>query len=196
MAPLKPALAVVAKQLISVDAGYKQVGTAIIVKIADSSAHPITGTGDLRALSDVGEGSIAVVLEQAVVKFWAGFHQRWHLGAVDEINIEQAVPVVIEQGYPCRHGFGLVLLRGGRIVHDKVHTGTFGNILEPDRRPPYGLREHHQGAEQQDAEYRGENQYGQDRTHSSLAGLTPLASIEYSKERPRRQKASRRGARQ
>jgi hypothetical protein len=55
-----------------------------------------------------------------------------------------------------------------------VYAGSFSDILEPDRRHPNALSDHKQ------TEYRGEKQYGQRRTHSSLVNLQ-LASIEASK---------------
>jgi hypothetical protein len=46
-----------------------------------------------------------------------------------------------------------------------VYAGSFSDILESDRRRPSALSEHKQ------TEYRGEKQYGQRRTHSSLVNL-------------------------
>jgi hypothetical protein len=72
-----------------------------------------------------------------------------------------------------------VFLRGGRIFHYKVYAGSFSDVLEPDRR-----RRHCALSEHKQTEYRGEKQYGQRRTHSSLVNryLHPL--------KHRKQKAS------
>ncbi len=120
------------KKLISVDVGQKQVGPAVVVVIAHGHAHPITRSGDSGALGNIGERSIAVVVKQAVVILRAGFHQRWHLGAVDQINIEQTIPVVVEQRDARRHGLRLVFLRGGAVLGNKMYAGFLSNVLKPD----------------------------------------------------------------
>ena len=60
------AIAIVVKELISVDVGQKQVRPAIVVIIAHRRAHAVTRSGHSGALRHVGECSIAVVVEEAI----------------------------------------------------------------------------------------------------------------------------------
>ena len=128
------AVAIIVKELIPIDVGHKQVGPAVIVVVPHRHAHPIACSGHSGALGDVRERSIAVVVEQAVVILRARFHQRRHLGAVDQVNVEQTVSVVVEQRNAGGHGFRLVLLRGRAVLRHKMHAGFWSDVLERDVR--------------------------------------------------------------
>ncbi len=134
-------VAIIVKELISIDVGHKQVGPAVIIVVPHCHAHPIAGSGHSGALGDVRERSIAVVVEQAVVILRSRFHQRRHLGSVDQVNVEQAVSVVVEQRNASGHGFRLVLFRSRAVLRDKMHAGFWSDVLERDvrRRAPVRL---------------------------------------------------------
>src|ERR1017187_360831 len=128
------------KKLISIDIGEEQVGPAVIVVIAYSDAHPVTRSGNSGALSNIRKRSIAVVVVQAVVILGARFHERWHLGAVDQVDVEQSIPIVVEQRDAGRHCLGLMFLWGGGVLGYEMYAGLFSDVIEPDRARRVALR--------------------------------------------------------
>ena len=126
------AVAIVVKELIAVDVGQKQVGPAVVVVVAHRHAHPVAGSGDSGALGDVGERSIAVVVKQAVLVLRTRLHQGWHLGAVDQINVEQTISVVVEQRDAGGHCLRLMFLRRRAVLDNKMHARFCSDVLESD----------------------------------------------------------------
>ena len=110
----------------------KQIGPSVVVVVAYRRAHSITSPGYASSLGNIGERSIAVVVKQAVVILRIRLHQGGHLGAIDQVNVEQAVPVVVEQRNARRHGFRLVFLRGRAVLSDKMYASFLSDILKLD----------------------------------------------------------------
>ena len=73
-----------------------------------------------------------VVVEEAVPVFGRLFAQRGDGRAVDEINIQVTVVIVIEERHAGQHGFGQVLVGCGATVGDEVDAGTVRDFFECD----------------------------------------------------------------
>src|ERR1035438_9782909 len=121
------------KKLVPIDIGEEQVWPAVIVVIAYSDAHPVPRSGDSGALSNIRKRSIAIVVVQAVVILGPRLHQRWHRGAVDQVDVEQSIPIVVEKRNASRHCLGLMFLWGGGVLGHEMYAGSFSDVLEPDR---------------------------------------------------------------
>ncbi len=76
------------------------VGPAIVVVVADGYAKAPAIVGDAGLGGDVGEGSVVIVVKQRGV--WCGCFadERVEGRAVDEVDVEPAIVVVVEQGTP------------------------------------------------------------------------------------------------
>ena len=81
---------------------------------------------------DVGEGPVAIVLEQVVEGLLAG-GEAFETGAIDEEDVEPAIIVVVIKGNaaPCRLEQVFVLVFAAEDG-DGVETGLFGNVDEGD----------------------------------------------------------------
>jgi hypothetical protein len=111
----KRAIAVVVEELVAVDVGDEDVGPAVVIIVADGNAHAVTGAGQPGLFGDVGERQVAVVVEQAVAELRAVLGEPGHGAAVDEVDIEQAVAVVIEQATPATMVSGCSLAAAGAV---------------------------------------------------------------------------------
>src|SRR5579864_1872171 len=123
------AVAIVVVERVAVDASDENIFVAVVVVIADRNAGVVARAGQSGLCGDVGEVTLAVVFEEAVVVLGRIFLERLQVRAVSEEDVELAVVVVIENGYASGHGFrGIVL---GAFVAVKLEL----NRLEckPDR---------------------------------------------------------------
>ncbi len=104
-------------------AGDVEIGEAVIVVIADGHSHSVvavSGIGQPRFLSDVGEAAVFVLPIQPVpvtrvlaIEILRQTHGTGYASAVDQENIEQSIVVVIEQRDATGHGLDQILLRCG-----------------------------------------------------------------------------------
>ena len=67
--------------------------------------------------------------------FGASFFERRDRGAVDEVDVQVAVVVVIEQGDARHHGLGLILVRRRRAVGDEDGDRLAGDLFEIESGP-------------------------------------------------------------
>jgi len=118
--------------LVAVQTGDEDVGPAVVIVVADGNAHVVTGAGQSGFFGDVGKRQIAVVVKEAVAELRAVLGEPGHGAAVDEVDVEQAVAIVIEQGHAGDHAFGLLLGRAGAVESDEVHAGALRDLLKRD----------------------------------------------------------------
>ena len=112
--------------------GDEQVRIAIVVVVTDRHAHAVVVHSCARepgGCGDIGEAAIFVLAIEAVpvarvgaVKILRCFHRAGYAAAVDQKDVEQAIVVVVEEGYAAGHGLYEVLLRGRRIQKDEIQT--------------------------------------------------------------------------
>ena len=66
------------------DARDVNVRPAVVIKIADGDSHVVAIARQAGFLRYVREGSIMIVVEQAVVVLRGIFFQRWNRGAINQ----------------------------------------------------------------------------------------------------------------
>src|SRR5262249_58256514 len=95
------AVAVVPVEDVGPQRGHKDVDEAVIVVVAERTPHSVRGTADAGLLGYVRELSGAVVVEELVLP-----------RRVDEVDVEPAIVVVVEEPAPGSHGLDDVFLGG------------------------------------------------------------------------------------
>jgi hypothetical protein len=123
-------VAVIAEKLVARDVCDKDVGVAVVVEVTNGNAHAIARSGYASFFSDVSECAVMVVAEKSIPVGRRRLFERGNLGAVDTVDIEEAVVVVVEQCDACNHRFRLVLVGCGAVAGDKVETGLFRDFFE------------------------------------------------------------------
>jgi hypothetical protein len=123
-------VAVIAKELVARDVGDEDVGVSIVVEVPDGHSHAVACTGDASLLSDVAEGAVVVIAEETVPVGRRGFFERGYLGAVDAVDVEETVVVVVEQRDAGDHRLGLILVGRGTVAGDEVEACLLGNLRE------------------------------------------------------------------
>ena len=76
----------------------------IVVIVSDGDAIVETRAGESGLCCNVFEVTVSIVLEEPVGVLGRALLQSRDVGSVGEIDIEVAVVVVVEQGYPAGHG--------------------------------------------------------------------------------------------
>jgi len=107
---------VVAEELVAGDVGEEDIGPTVVVEVADGDSHAVAFALDASLFGDVGEGAVAVVVEEAVPIAGRFLLQGRDCGTVDEVNVQPAVVIVVDQADAGDHGFGLVLVGCGGAV--------------------------------------------------------------------------------
>ena len=139
------AIAVVSKELVATERGDVQIGTAVVVVVADGGSHSVLGRPDAARLGDVGKShgpcSVGVNLEVGSVQtaskgFVAGLggtlvRPEWL--TLNQKDIEIAVVVVVEESHARRHDLGIVELTGHAVDVHEIEAGFSGNVGEPRR---------------------------------------------------------------
>ena len=94
-------------------ASHVEIGIAVVVEVADGDSLAVVAfAADAGFFSDVGESSVAVV----VIKRAAQWMRRLvdiGGGGLDEVEIHQAILVIVEPGDSSAHGFEIILFVGG-----------------------------------------------------------------------------------
>src|SRR5581483_6508330 len=104
-------VAIIVVKRISIDATHKNVFVSIIVIIANCDTYVETAPLQASPFGNVGESSIAIVVEESVPVFLGVLLQSDNVRAVREEDVRPAVAVVVENGNSSRHGLGSVPLR-------------------------------------------------------------------------------------
>ena len=121
------------KELIASNIGEEDVGPTVIVVVPDSHATAIARSLEPRPFSHVGKSAIAVVVEEPVPVNRRLLDERGDLRATDEVDVEIAVTVIVEQGYPGDHGLWLVLAvcicRRGYVIQAGLCSDLFKSYL-------------------------------------------------------------------
>ena len=91
------------------EVGDEQVVIAVVVVVADAHALSPSGVVEPGLQGDVGEGAVAVVLEEVAIRLLA-FGEALEPPAVDQENVEPVVVVVVVEGDAAAGGFEQVLV--------------------------------------------------------------------------------------
>ena len=109
------------------------MAVAVDVAHGDSVATPTGEPADPRARGDVLEGAVSLVVKQAVptVARWrAGVGDGGERAALDAVDVEPTVAVVVEKGEPAAEGLGKLVERGLGIVVDEPEPHGLGVVCE------------------------------------------------------------------
>ena len=121
------------KKLILSHTGEEDIRPSIVIIITDGDADAIALAFHSGFLRNVGESAVVVIVEEAVPILGRIFFQRWDGCAIDEVNIQVAVIIVIEKRHTGEHRLGQVLIRRRAIVRHEMNTGAVRDFLECDR---------------------------------------------------------------
>ena len=113
----KRAVAVVAIQPVRAVAGDVQVLPAVVVEVGGDDTHAPTRIAHTCLVRGVDERAVAPVTPQLAARAPRVARGR-DRGRVDEVHVEQAVLVEVEEGDASAHGFEDVLLVGRRDVRE------------------------------------------------------------------------------
>jgi hypothetical protein len=130
----KSSVPVVVKKLITGNVGNENVGATIVVVVTNGDTHSVACSGHAGFFSDIGKRAVVVVAIEPVPVVGRGLFKRRNLGAVDAIDVEKAVVVVIEKSHTGNHGFGLIFVRGGAIARHEVEAGLMSYFFEANSR--------------------------------------------------------------
>ena len=121
-------------------AGDVQIRIAVIVEVTDRhSLTVVTFAADAGFLGDIGESSVAVVVVERAAQRMRRFV---NIGGsrLDEIQIHQAILVVVDPGHACPHGFEIIFFVGLRGVLLESDLGLLADVGVTNRDCRLGLR--------------------------------------------------------
>ena len=91
---LEPALTVVPIKDVRLVVSHVEISVAIVIVIAEGTAHPPPRIANASRFGDIGEGAIAVVaIERVLRQYRPRF--RPHRGAIDEVKIQVIIVIVV-----------------------------------------------------------------------------------------------------
>jgi len=112
--------------------GNVEIGVAIVVVITHGDALAVMIFGrDTGFFSDVGEGAVTVVVIERGTERVIGLIEFGRAG-LDEVEVHQAVLIVIEPGDAGAHSFKVELFLGLRGVLQKSDASLFADVGEFD----------------------------------------------------------------
>src|ERR1700730_4682547 len=127
------AVVIIVVEAIFAEVGDVDVGPAVVVVVGDGDAEAPALVGDAGFGGDIGEGAVVIIVEESGAR---GRLDAFHGGdrrAVNEIDVEPAIVVVIEESDA---GAGSVeyrgFFRGAGAVMKAGDAALFGEILEED----------------------------------------------------------------
>src|SRR5260221_188858 len=116
----------------AVVAGDVEVGKAVVIVIGDGdSLAVVIFRGDAGLIGDIGECSVTVVVIERGTERVIGLVKIGGAG-LDEIEVHEAVLIVVESGDAGAHGFKIELFFGLGGVLEKGDAGLFANVGEAD----------------------------------------------------------------
>ena len=127
------AVVIIVVEAILAEVSDVDVGPTVVVVIGDGDAEAPTLVGDARFSGDIGEGAVVIVVEESGARGGLGAFHGGNGRAVDEVDVEPAVVVVIEESDA---GAGGVqdggFFWGAGAVMEAGETGLLGDIFEDD----------------------------------------------------------------
>jgi len=126
------AVSLVAVEHVGTVVGHVQVEIAVVVAVADAGAHPVSGIAHAGRIGDVGEGAVSLVAVERVGRRLAP-GRRVQVGAVEDVQVQMPVPVVVEERRARAHRLGHVPATGGAVDVPEVDTRFHGHLHEPRR---------------------------------------------------------------
>ena len=108
--------------------GHVQIGIAVVIHVADRSSHTVPCIAGARRLRNIREGAVALV---AVVGIGAGRTVIARQGcAIDDVQVEEAVAIGVEERRARAYGFGHVLPAARTVYIAEVNAGGASHLDE------------------------------------------------------------------
>jgi hypothetical protein len=82
-----------------------KVRMAVVVVVPDANPKPVSGVAHARRLGHVGELPVPVIPVEGVPGRWGGGGSSRKWGAIEKVEIDIAIIVVVERRQSCGHGF-------------------------------------------------------------------------------------------
>ena len=133
---LESAVAQIVVEDVSVHAGDENVRVAVIVEVRDGNGHGIAASRQSGAVGHIGEMTIAVVLEQSVVKLRLAFVQGRRGGAVGEEDVHAPVAIEVERSHAAGHQLDLMESSARAVIQSELQTGLFELYLRTESARP------------------------------------------------------------
>ena len=105
------ASALVSVEQIGTVIGDIEISIAIVVDVADGDAGAPTGIIDASGAADFSKAALALVVEQGIARARLGLIRR-QCGAVDGVEVEAAIVVIVEERRSTTMGFKDILFFG------------------------------------------------------------------------------------
>jgi hypothetical protein len=128
----KCAIPAIAVQKVALESGHEQIGASIVVVIGGGSPHAETLPAQTRFHGGVFERAISAIAIQPVPPSGVRLDQAGLARAIGDEDVHQPVAIVIEGGHATRHGFNLMLLRGGPVLQYDIESGACRRVLKRD----------------------------------------------------------------
>src|SRR2546423_14429796 len=93
----KGAVAIISIQMILCHAGDVNILPAVVIEITDGHPHIVAVAGQSGLLGNIREGSVVIVVEQAVVVFRGIFFEGWNRRPINKEDVRVSVVVVIDE---------------------------------------------------------------------------------------------------
>jgi hypothetical protein len=117
------------------ETGNDHVWPAVIVVVADGSAHGEAGRGNSRFVSDVGEGAVmVVVIERATSGLVLQRHR--YRRCIGEVNVGPSVAIIVEDKHAAAHRLDNVLFVGIGDVGE-LDAGLVSDVDQLRDRPVF-----------------------------------------------------------
>src|ERR1700736_6242326 len=127
------AVVIIVIQAIFAEVGDVDVRPSIVVVVGDGNAEAPALVGDAGFRCDIGESTVMIVVEESGVRRGLGAFHGSDSRAVEEVDVEPAIVVVIEKS---DSGTGSVEYRGfflgAGAVMKAGEAGLLGDIFEDD----------------------------------------------------------------
>jgi hypothetical protein len=122
------AVTVVAVEDIGAVVGYVEVCVVVVVVVGDGDAHAPARIADAGGLGALLEGAVADIAVERVARWRDRVGVCREARAVNQVDIEPAIAVVVEEGSAAAFGFDDIVLYSPPRTHAEIYTGGCGHI--------------------------------------------------------------------
>ena len=109
--------------------GEVEIGVAVVVVVGGGHAHPVAPVARAGLATDLAEGAVPEIAVELVGLRGLGAVEGV---AVDGVDVEAAVAVVVEEGAPRPHGLDEVLAAGAAVGVVEGDAGLVCDVGEGD----------------------------------------------------------------
>ena len=131
--------AIVAVKQIVVYTRNEQVRVTVVVEVGGRGTHRITGPCHSGTIRDISEGQVAIVSEETVLVPVTDLAQRRTFRAVGEIDVHEAIAIVVQYRHAARHRFDLMFLSSRGVLQPEAQAALRCHVLKLRRWESFSL---------------------------------------------------------